>query len=188
MATGKTERLVLFDLKKEEKNADEFPERERNYYYDQLSLSRKWALSREVDTEYEETRAAQEMEDQLDEEIAQNELQFIMEEDGESSSTEVLSNTQLDEYTDKNRNLSVNRSGKARLSVGRVDASTQTEGEYVLKTDEVQTKPLRKGNRKFHDSIKIALASSCAAANISPEQSRKAFQATSEIFFGMKSL
>ena len=33
--------MVLFDLKREDKNADEFPERERNYYYDQLSLARR---------------------------------------------------------------------------------------------------------------------------------------------------
>lgn len=173
--------MVMFDLKREDKNADEFPERERNFYYDQLSLSRRWALSREVDTDYEDERAAHEMEVQENEEAVQNEIEFIMEVDDET-----LSATLPKESNDPSCSYAVNRSGKVRLSISHSDASTQTEGEYVLKTDDIQKKSLRKGNRNFHDSIKIALASSCAAANISPEQSRKAFQATSEIFFGMK--
>ena len=112
-------------FEKEEKNADEFSEQERNYYYDQLSLSRRWALSTEVDTEHEEARAAQEMENQQNEGIVQNELEFIMGEDGEYSNAKTLNNTQLNECTDPNHNFAVNRSGNVRFSVSRVDSSTQ---------------------------------------------------------------
>ena len=61
-----------------------------------------------------------------------------------------------------------------------VDNFTQTDTSFIPKFE------LRQRSRNFNDSIKIALAYLCVVANISPEQARKSFQTTSEIFYGMK--
>ena len=46
--------------------------------------------------------------------------------------------------------------------------------------------PIRAGSRNFTPSIKSALSSASSQAGITSEQSRRAFQVTSEVFYGMK--
>ena len=74
---------------------------------------------------------------------------------------------------DTSSSFAVNRSGLIRKTQSTKEIGTQTEVDYNF----------HQGSRNFNDSIKIALARSCAAAKISPHLARVSFQTTS--FLGL---
>ena len=90
----------------------------------------------------------------------------------------VLESSRCDQ--DTSINFSLNRSGLTQTTKSVADVSTQTH--VIVET----VKPLQSRVRNFDENIKTALALSCSRAGITTEQARKAFQTTSEIFFGMK--
>ena len=73
-----------------------------------------------------------------------------------------------------NVNCSLNHSALLHFIQSTSEIATQTEWNDNL----------HEGSRNFKDSIKIALAATSAAANISPYQSRVTFKVTSEKCFG----
>ena len=52
----KIQHTGLLDLLRKECNPDDFNKDEKDYYYDQVSLARKMALSSEIDHEYEDAK------------------------------------------------------------------------------------------------------------------------------------
>ena len=90
----------------------------------------------------------------------------------------VLESSRCDQDTSINFSLNHSRLTWTTKSVANV--STQTD--VIVET----VKPLRSGVRNFDENIKTALNLSCSCACITTEQARKAFQITSEVFFGMK--
>ena len=106
----------------------------------------------------------EQMERDFIDELSDNELSF-------------LESTRYDHETSVN--VSQNRSGVVRTTKPVAEVGMQTEFHVGA------VKPLRSGFRNFDDSIKTALALSCSNAGTT-EQSRKAFQTTSEVFYGIK--
>ena len=140
------------------------------FYNDQKSVTQKMALSKEVDIDYEQEIEQQRKIEQKIKEKDQMERNAINDSDDEVT---VLESSRCDQ--DTLTNVSLKRSGLTRTTKSVADVSTQT---VIVET----VKPLRSGVR----NIKTALALSCSRAGITAEQVRKAFQTTSEVFFGMK--
>ena len=106
--------------------------------------------------------------------LEQTERNFINSNDGEEP---VLESSRCDQ--DLSTNFSLNCSEIAQTT--RSVPNTDTQIEETIET----VKPLQSGVRNFDESIKTALALSCSHAEITTEQTRKAFQVTSLVFFGM---
>ena len=147
----------LLDLFKKNIDPNKLKQSKRDYYYDQKYLNRQIILREEI---------------QPDDKLAKE--QEIEEMD--LSSDDILE----DKTIQQSNSFSMNRSGINRQSKDMVDMSTQTDEPHTF------LKPLRSGSRNFCESIKSALALSCSYASITTEQARKAFQITSEVFFGIK--
>ena len=162
MKAWKAEHNELFDILAKDVDPNKFDEAEREYFYDQKQLKRKWRLDiYHIDMEHE--RQVQQVE---------HELQDAMEEEREQRGE--LATEPVMESSIMNLNYSMNRSGLIRDTTDTTDSETQTDVSYSL----------RDGVRNFKESVKVALANTCAEANVSPNQSRVVFQVISEQHFG----
>ena len=167
MIEWKNKQGVLFNILGKDVNVDTFDKNENRFYHDQKNLAWKIKIDNmHVDEEHEAMVVEKEMQQVLDNEM---EVEFA-EIDGDG----VMDSTRISD--DCNLNYSVNRSGKIRSAVSTNEIGIQTG---MINYD------LRDGCKKFKDSIKIALAASSSAANISPEAARVAFKVATEKHLGL---
>ena len=139
----------LFDLLNKTANPKYFEQSEKDFYYDQKSLTRKIGLSTEIDVEYESKVEQEQL--NMQELFMQEkmEVDFIYNSDEEVT---VLNSTLCDPTDSNSINLSLNPSGMTRQTKSMVDSHTQTDGTFN------SSKTLRPGVRNFDESIKSALA------------------------------
>jgi len=139
--------------------------------------TRKMVLSEQIDVKFEDKRAEESRAAELArEELADAAGGFDEQDWNESGPSGTSENVDIDIGS---LDQSKNRSGLVRQSKCLVNNSTQTESEKSYTT------PIRK-NRNFEPKIKAAIATSSAKARITVEQARRAFQASSEIFYNEK--
>ena len=164
--------LILFH---KEVEVDKLPEAERLFYEDQMSLRKNRFVTGELDEKYviEQENRLEEIRVQMENENRELQCSF-----GDKIAHDDSANATTDDIG-IDLSFSSNRSGKTRKTAVVSHAETQTGFRYDLQL------PLRDGFRNFNNSIKLALASSCAEANISSNQSRLAFKASSKIFYKM---
>ena len=136
---------------------DKFAKPEKDFYFDQVNLIRTMRLSHDSDSDKAQFEECENLEEKAVKEKEHINLDMSFRNEFENMSIDF--------------SYSTTRSGKV----------------WSSKHNEMSAKiPLRSGVRNFNENIKVALASSCSAANISPNQAKLSFQKTSEIFFGMK--
>ena len=137
-----------------EVNIENFAQREKDFFNDQVTLTRKIKIDNlHVDEEHEAMLVEIENEE--------SKMELSLPEDEET--VMVMNSTFLD---DSNISFAVNRSGKIRPTPSSTEIGVQTDLTFNL----------RDGSKKFNDSIKIALAASSSAANISPVAARLAYK------------
>ena len=153
----------LFDLLKPTSNPENFDEDEKKFYFDQKTVSRKMALSDQVDEDYEALLLGQMKEDS---ESLDDDNDICV--DGSivnSHENDTLLLTQ-----------SKMRSGRVRWTKCLTDVSTQTDQDQPQAVT-----PIRKKRNVIPD-VKTAIASTSAKAGITSEQARRAFQTVCEVF------
>ncbi|KAK6179055.1 hypothetical protein SNE40_011501 [Patella caerulea] len=159
----KEKHSFLFDLLKPNSNPDSFDSDEKSFYYDQKTVTRKMALSDQVDENYELQIQKQTIEHSLSHNVISS--------DDDDNETGCQTSSNLDETMLIQCKM---RSGKVRLTKCFSEVATQTEPVNA-------TTPIRKVRNCVPD-VKIAIASTSSKAGITVEQSRRAFQATCEVF------
>ena len=146
-----------------EVNIENFAQREKDFFNDQVTLTRKIKIDNlHVDEEHEAMLVEIENEE--------SKMELSLPEDEET--VMVMNSTFLD---DSNISFAVNRSGKIRPTPSYTEIGVQTDLTFNL----------RDGSKKFNDSIKIALAASSSAANISPEAAGLAYKVATERHLGL---
>ena len=153
----------LFDLLKPTSNPENFDEDEKQFYLDQKAVSRKMALSGQIDEDYDNLQREQmEVKEDNDNDDAGS----------TSGSSSVMNSHENDTLLLTQSNL---RSGKVRMTKSLVDASIQTD---VIPQ---ATTPIRQ-KRNFVSDVKTAIASTSSKAGITSEQARRAFQSVCQVF------
>ena len=124
--------LVLFDIKKQTSDPNSFQESEKNFYFDQLDFgSQKMYPSEEIDEEFEAEEEAARSAQNEEKDAITEELNYIFEDDVDESVTDQNRSNAVDLNSSQVSNVSLNRSGLARVnSVYVDDASTQTDAFY----------------------------------------------------------
>ena len=154
---------ILLNILNKEVNIENFAQREKDFFNDQVTLTRKIKIDNlHVDEEHEAMLVEIENEE--------SKMELSLPEDEET--VMVMNSTFLD---DSNISFAVNRSGKIRPTPSSTEIGVQTDLTFNL----------RDGSKKFNDSIKIALAASSSAANISPEAARLAYKVATERHLGL---
>ena len=164
MIKWKSENSILLDILGKDVDTEHWEDAEKLFYKDQKYMTRIIIIDKvHVDIDHESRILVAEQQ-RIDEEMEIEEFAC----DGENMMNSTLASEEL------NVNTSLSHSGLLRFTRSTSEIDTQTEWNDNL----------HEGSRNFKDSIKIALAASNAAANISPHHSRIAFKVTSEKSFG----
>ena len=156
---------VLFNILGKDVDVESFDPSEKLFFKNQLALNRKMVIDKnKIDEEHESMIIEIEREEEEEREMDIS----VMDESA------AMMNSTLDD-SNMNLNFSVNRSGRVRAAVSCNEVGVQTDMSFNL----------RQGCKTFTDSIKIALAASSSAANISPEAARVAYKVATEKHLGL---
>ena len=158
----KSKNNILFDILKLSVDPDSFDTDEKKFYQDQKTVSRKMALSDQVDEQFNIQHENQKIEDPSDYLSPDDDIDTYSASQSTSNHNTVLSQCKM-------------RSGNVRLTKCLIEVSTQTDNMPS------QTTPIRKNRNCFSD-VKKAIAATSYKAGITTEQARRAFQATCEVF------
>ena len=142
---------------------------EKVFYFDQQT-TRECRLSEEIGLKYEKQQQSIQENKLKGKQQEQSEHDFIMQDDEQEEQEETPSDNEATEFLNSSvntSNISINRSGHARIQYTGVDVAVQTE--YVSDRPK-----LRINKRGCTNEIKLACARISSVCCISNEISRKA--------------